>query len=158
MTAATPPPGDARAAAAARARRFVILLGWVSLFADLCYEGMRGAIGGYLAALGASAAAVGMVAGTGEAIGYGLRYVSGALADRNQSSSDGGSNNPCPGSNARNVLSTGGFGAPESDSTRCAGSTANVTSQVSAGSQGRPSASMTRVSKKCLPCFAAVER
>ena len=33
-----------------------------------------------------------------------------------------------------------------------------VTSQVSAGSQGRPSASMTRVSKKCLPCFAAVER
>ena len=35
---------------------------------------------------------------------------------------------------------------------------AKVTSQVSAGSQGRPSASMTRVSKKCLPCFAAVER
>ena len=35
---------------------------------------------------------------------------------------------------------------------------ADVTSQVSAGSQGRPSASMTRVSKKCLPCFAAVER
>ena len=34
----------------------------------------------------------------------------------------------------------------------------DVTSQVSAGSQGRPSASMTRVSKKCLPCFAAVER
>ena len=39
---------------------------------------------------------------------------------------------------------------------RAASST--VTSQVSAGSQGRPSASMTRVSKKCLPCFAAVER
>src|SRR3954447_20495372 len=66
------------------ARRFVILLGWVSLFADLCYEGMRSAIGPYLAALGASAAAVGLVAGTGEAIGYGLRYVSGALADRTQ--------------------------------------------------------------------------
>ena len=75
-----PAAGDARA----RARRFVILLGWVSLFADMCYEGMRGAIGGYLAALGASAAAVGAVAGTGEAIGYGLRYVSGALADRTQ--------------------------------------------------------------------------
>jgi MFS family permease len=74
------PGPDARA----RARHFVILLGWVSLFADLCYEGMRGAIGGYLAALGASAAAVGAVAGTGEAIGYGLRYVSGALADRTQ--------------------------------------------------------------------------
>ncbi|TMQ07461.1 MAG: MFS transporter [Deltaproteobacteria bacterium] len=66
----------------ARARHFVILLGWVSLFADLCYEGMRGAIGGYLAVLGASATAVGAVAGTGEAIGYGLRYASGALADR----------------------------------------------------------------------------
>jgi MFS family permease len=71
-----------KAAAHARARHFVILLGWVSLFADLCYEGMRGAIGGYLAVLGASATAVGMVAGTGEAIGYGLRYASGALADR----------------------------------------------------------------------------
>ncbi len=69
--------GDARTA-----RRFVILLGWVSLFADMCYEGMRGAIGPYLALLGASAVEVGMVAGTGEAIGYGLRYVSGALADR----------------------------------------------------------------------------
>ncbi|HEY0193046.1 MAG TPA: MFS transporter [Kofleriaceae bacterium] len=66
----------------ARARHFVILLGWVSLFADLCYEGMRGAIGGYLALLGASATAVGVVAGTGEALGYGLRYVSGAIADR----------------------------------------------------------------------------
>lgn len=74
MGADAPAPG--------RARRFVILLGWVSLFADLCYEGMRGAIGPYLALLGASATAVGAVAGTGEAIGYGLRYVSGALADR----------------------------------------------------------------------------
>jgi len=73
-----------RAATRARARHFVILLGWVSLFADLCYEGMRGAIGGYLAVLGASATAVGMVAGTGEALGYGLRYASGALADRTQ--------------------------------------------------------------------------
>ena len=64
------------------ARRFVILLGWVSLFADMCYEGMRGAIGPYLALLGASALDVGMVAGTGEALGYGLRYVSGIVADR----------------------------------------------------------------------------
>lgn len=62
----------------------MILLGWVSLLADLCYEGMRGAIGPYLALLGASGAAVGVVAGTGEAIGYALRYVSGALADRTQ--------------------------------------------------------------------------
>jgi len=82
MTA--PPPDPAKAAARARARHFVILLGWVSLFADMCYEGMRGALGGYLAVLGASATAVGLVAGTGEAIGYALRYVSGALADRTQ--------------------------------------------------------------------------
>ena len=66
------------------ARRFVFLLGWVSLFADLCYEGMRGAIGPYLEVLGASATAVGVVGGTGEAIGYGLRYASGVFADRTQ--------------------------------------------------------------------------
>src|SRR5689334_12735037 len=66
----------------ARARHFVILLGFVSLFADLCYEGMRSAIGPYLSLLGASATAVGMVSGTGEAVGYALRYVSGSLADR----------------------------------------------------------------------------
>ncbi|HTL37168.1 MAG TPA: MFS transporter [Kofleriaceae bacterium] len=68
----------------ARARHFVILLGWVSLFADLCYEGMRSAVGPYLEFLGASAFAVGIVAGTGEMIGYALRYWSGALADRTQ--------------------------------------------------------------------------
>jgi MFS family permease len=60
----------------------VILLGWVSLFADLCYEGMRSAIGPYLALLGASGTAVGIVSGTGEALGYALRYWSGSLADR----------------------------------------------------------------------------
>nr|HEX4314363.1 MFS transporter [Kofleriaceae bacterium] len=64
------------------AKHFVILLGWVSLFADLCYEGMRSALGPYLALLGASATAVGVVSGTGEALGYALRYWSGALADR----------------------------------------------------------------------------
>jgi len=66
----------------ARAKRFVILLGFVSLFADLCYEGMRSAIGPYLALLGASATAVGVVSGTGEMVGYALRYWSGALVDR----------------------------------------------------------------------------
>src|SRR5205814_1323661 len=68
----------------ARATHFVILLGWVSLFADLCYEGMRSAIGPYLALLGASAKAVGFVSGTGEMIGYAIRYWSGALVDRTQ--------------------------------------------------------------------------
>jgi MFS family permease len=65
-----------------RATHFVILLGWVSLFADLCYEGMRSAIGPYLALMGASGVAVGIVSGTGEAIGYVLRFWSGELADR----------------------------------------------------------------------------
>jgi MFS family permease len=60
------------------------LLGWVSLFADLCHEGMRSILGPYLTMLGASATAVGLVAGTGEAIGYVLRYVTGAVADRTQ--------------------------------------------------------------------------
>ncbi len=68
----------------ARAKHFIILLGWVSLFADLCYEGMRSAVGPYLSLLGASATAVGAVAGTGELLGFGLRYWSGRLADRTQ--------------------------------------------------------------------------
>ncbi len=61
---------------------FIVLMGLVSLFADACYEGMRSSIGPYLAHLGASATAVGLVAGSGELVGYGLRYVSGRIADR----------------------------------------------------------------------------
>ena len=73
---------DSATARHSRARHFVILLGFVSLFADMCYEGMRSAIGPYLALLGASGTAVGIVSGTGEAVGYALRYWSGALVDR----------------------------------------------------------------------------
>lgn len=62
--------------------RFVILLGVVSLFADMTYEGARSITGPYLAMLGASAAAVGFVAGFGELAGYGLRLASGYLSDR----------------------------------------------------------------------------
>lgn len=65
-----------------RALTFVVIMGGVSLLADMCYEGMRSAVGPYLGLLGASAAAVGFVAGLGELIGYGLRYLTGALADR----------------------------------------------------------------------------
>ena len=64
------------------AMSFVLLMGVVSLLADACYEGARSAIGPYLGQLGASATAVGIVAGTGELVGYGLRYVSGRIADR----------------------------------------------------------------------------
>jgi MFS family permease len=62
--------------------RFILLLGIVSLFADLTYEGARGITGPYLAILGASAALVGFVAGLGEFIGYGMRIIFGYIADR----------------------------------------------------------------------------
>lgn len=62
--------------------RFVVLLGVVSLFADMTYEGGRSITGPYLELLGASATVVGIVAGIGELLGYGLRLVSGYLSDR----------------------------------------------------------------------------
>jgi MFS family permease len=65
-----------------RAFRFVLLLGVVSLFADMTYEAARSVTGPYLAILGASATVVGMVAGLGELIGYGLRIVSGVISDK----------------------------------------------------------------------------
>jgi MFS family permease len=64
------------------ALRFVILLGVVSLFADMTYEGARSITGPFLAVLGASATVVGVVSGFGELIGYGLRLVSGYISDR----------------------------------------------------------------------------
>ena len=54
----------------------------MSFCADFAYEGARGIIGPYLAVLGASAAAVGIVTGFGELLGYSLRLVSGRLSDR----------------------------------------------------------------------------
>ncbi len=68
--------------AKATALKFVLLIGVMSLFADFTYEGSRSIIGPYLALLGASAAAVGIVTGLGELLGYGLRLVSGRGADR----------------------------------------------------------------------------
>lgn len=64
------------------ALRFVILLGLVSLLSDATYEGARSITGPFLAALGASGAAVGIVAGFGELVGYGLRLISGVISDR----------------------------------------------------------------------------
>lgn len=64
------------------ALKFVVLIGIVSLFADMTYEGARSITGPFLAYLGASAAVVGLVAGLGEFIGYALRIASGYLADR----------------------------------------------------------------------------
>jgi MFS family permease len=62
--------------------RFIVLLGVVSLFADMTYEGARSITGPYLALLGASATVVGFVSGFGELLGYGLRLGSGYLSDR----------------------------------------------------------------------------
>lgn len=62
--------------------RFVVLLGAVSLFADLTYEGARSVTGPFLATLGASGFVVGAVAGGGELVGYGVRLVGGRVAER----------------------------------------------------------------------------
>src|ERR1700730_1229521 len=59
------------------ALRFVLMFGVISLFADFTYEGSCGIVGPYLAQLGASGTAVGIIAGLGELLGYGLRLVSG---------------------------------------------------------------------------------
>lgn len=64
------------------ALRFIILMGIVSLLADVTYEGARGIVGPYLSLLGASAGVVGFVGGLGELAGYGLRLISGYWADR----------------------------------------------------------------------------
>jgi predicted MFS family arabinose efflux permease len=61
---------------------FIVAFGIVSLFADMAYEGMRSSTGPFLALLGASGAAVGIIAGTGELFGYLLRLASGRLAER----------------------------------------------------------------------------
>lgn len=66
----------------AKAIKFIVILGVVSLFADIVYEGGRSIGGPFLLSLGAGAAVVGVVAGLGEFIGYGLRLVSGYLSDR----------------------------------------------------------------------------
>src|SRR5215471_20726282 len=62
--------------------RFVLVIGITNLFADMTYEGARGISGPFLGSLAASAAVVGFVSGAGELLGFGLRSVSGYLADR----------------------------------------------------------------------------
>jgi predicted MFS family arabinose efflux permease len=65
-----------------RAITFIVCLGMVSLFADMTYEGARSIIGPFLRSLGASAAAVGFIAGFGEMLAAGLRFFTGRLVDR----------------------------------------------------------------------------
>jgi MFS family permease len=68
--------------AARTATSFVVLVGAVSLFADMTYEGARSVAGPFLGLLGATGAGVGIVAGLGELAGYALRLLSGYLSDR----------------------------------------------------------------------------
>lgn len=64
-----------------RALHFVLLVGTLSFFADFTYEGARSVLGPWLATMGATGAVIGVVVGFGELLGYGLRVVSGRLAD-----------------------------------------------------------------------------
>ena len=63
------------------ALKFVLMVGVMSLFADLTYEGSRSIVGPYLGFLGASAFVISVVTGFGEFLGYALRLVSGRKAD-----------------------------------------------------------------------------
>src|SRR5437764_463625 len=67
---------------AASAFKFVFILGIVNLFADMTYEGASSINGPFLASLGASAATVSIIAGSGEFLGYSLRFIAGYVADR----------------------------------------------------------------------------
>jgi MFS family permease len=66
------------------AMRFIVLMGFVSLLADVTYESARSLAGPYLNILGASAVVVGFAAGAGELFGYGLRFFTGVLSDKTQ--------------------------------------------------------------------------
>ncbi len=60
----------------------IILFGIISLLGDIIYEGARSVNGPYLDTLGASAAAVGLIVGIGELLGYAIRLISGYFSDR----------------------------------------------------------------------------
>ena len=79
MDPVSSPTGDQRRSTALR---FVLMIGVVSFFADFVYEGGRSINGSFLATLGASGAVVGVVAGLGELLGYGLRFFSGRISER----------------------------------------------------------------------------
>jgi MFS family permease len=64
------------------ALRFVLMIGVVSFFADFVYEGGRSISGPFLETLGATGAVVGVVAGLGELLGYGLRFFSGRFSEK----------------------------------------------------------------------------
>jgi len=64
------------------ASRFVLTMGVVNLFADMTYEGGASINGQFLGMLGAGAAAISIIAGLGEFLGYALRSLAGYVADK----------------------------------------------------------------------------
>lgn len=74
-------PEDKKSILKRSALKFVLMVGALSFFADFTYEGSRSILGPYLALLQTSATVVGVVTGFGELAGYGLRLISGRLAD-----------------------------------------------------------------------------
>jgi MFS family permease len=62
--------------------RFVFIMGIVNLFGDVTYEGGAAINGQFLGSLGASAAAISVIAGLGEFLGYSLRLPAGYIADK----------------------------------------------------------------------------
>ncbi|MCS7115453.1 MAG: MFS transporter [Nitrososphaerota archaeon] len=62
----------------------IFLMGIISLFGDVVYEGSRGIVPFYLPFLGASVFIMTFAGEFGEFLGYALRLVSGALADKTQ--------------------------------------------------------------------------
>src|SRR5438552_14412095 len=67
---------------ASAAFTFVLTIGVVNLFADMTYEGGASINGPFLGTLGASAAAISIIAGVGEFLGYSLRSVRGYISDK----------------------------------------------------------------------------
>ncbi len=65
-----------------RAMKFILLMGVVSLFGDITYEGARSVTGPFLSTLGVSATMLGIIVGFGEFSGYALRLATGYMADR----------------------------------------------------------------------------
>src|SRR5947209_1173276 len=70
------------ASASSSAFAFVLTMGIVNLFGDITYEGGASINGPFMASLGASAAAISIIAGFGEFLGYSLRSLSGWTADK----------------------------------------------------------------------------
>lgn len=64
--------------------RLILFLGMASLLGSLVSNGARSVTGPYILLLGGSAAIVGLVAGSGEFIGYALRSATGAYVNQSQ--------------------------------------------------------------------------